>query len=126
MKSDTERAGTPAVVVQRFVSQPHRVQLSRRNGWRLPPNTVVVARPTKWGNPWKVGAEYIVAQEGGDRTARFTATECVSRYKLWLARNPHIVARARNDLRGKNLACWCKLDAPCHADVLLKLANEKS
>jgi hypothetical protein len=30
---------------------------------------------------------------------------------------------ARRDLKGKNLACWCPLDQPCHADILLRIAN---
>ncbi len=29
----------------------------------------------------------------------------------------------RAELRGKDLACWCPLDGPCHADVLLEIAN---
>jgi hypothetical protein len=33
---------------------PIRVQLSRKKGWKMPPNTIYVGRPTKWGNPYKV------------------------------------------------------------------------
>lgn len=33
-----------------------RIQLQRTKGWKLPPNTVVVARPSRWGNPYRVGA----------------------------------------------------------------------
>lgn len=104
---------------------PRRIRLSRAKGWRLPPNTHVVARPTKWGNP------FVVGQDG-------TAAECVDLYhKLLSGRlcliceasiedqqrtNRHAAAHL-GDLRGKNLACWCALDKPCHADVLLDLAN---
>lgn len=38
---------------------------------------------------------------------------------------PPTIDAARANLRGKNLACWCKQGDPCHADVLLKLANAK-
>jgi hypothetical protein len=86
--------------------KPSRVQLSRRKGWRLPAKTVCVARPSKWGNPYKVG-------EPGIPDA-WAAVNCF--------RN-HAATLPVHELRGKNLACWCALNAPCHADVLLKLAN---
>lgn len=105
---------------------PERIRLSRAKGWRKPPNAVVVARPTLWGNP------FVVGRDG-------TAAECVARYVLLASglidlgrRQPHpdhqIRAlkhiRAQIDvLRGKDLACWCPLNKACHADVLLRLAN---
>ncbi len=105
---------------------PIRVKLSRARGWRLPPNTVSVARPTKWGNPWKVGLVACGCRSAGDcnhNTFRAaTAQEAVDLYRCWIA----IGSRRRNELaelRDKNLACWCKPGAPCHADVLLELAN---
>jgi hypothetical protein len=70
----------------------------------MPPNTVYVGRPTKWGNPFK----------GKDRD------EIIRQYRLWITRG----ALDPYELRGKNLACWCPLDKPCHADILLELANE--
>ena len=86
-----------------------RVQLSRKKGWRLPPNTVVVSRPSRWGNPFK--ADW---PEGGkDRDW------AVSAFRGWIYYHPWDVT----PLRGKNLACWCPLDQPCHADVLLEIAN---
>jgi len=98
---------------------PVRVTLSRRKGWKMPPNTVKVDRSTKWGNPWKKG----------DKHPGFgmpmTAEEAVHLYrKMVVAGNGHItVKRVRAALRGKNLACWCKQGCACHADVLLDLAN---
>ena len=104
---------------------PERIQLSRRKGWKMPPNTVKVDRTTKWGNPFVVG-------EHG------TAAECVDLYRMLAGgllcmstrgnQDAQIAARkameqARAELRGKNLACWCRKDRPCHADVLLSLAN---
>lgn len=99
---------------------PERVQLSHRKGWRMPPNTVSVARPTVYGNPYRVG------RDG-------TAEECVAKFRADIERDiggPIGMHRALMrtllaKLRGKNLACWCPLDQPCHADALLELANRE-
>lgn len=101
---------------------PRRVQLSRKKGFRLPPNTIVVARPTKWGNPFKAG-EFVhrgPAYSGRDELVRDVEHAC-RLYRRWVfnLRSAADIA----ELRGKNLACWCPLDQPCHADVLLELAN---
>lgn len=98
------------------MSAPVRLALSRRRGFRLQEVShainclacVVVARPTRWGNPLIVGRD-------GDRA------ECVQRFKDEIA--PRLAAAARRELRGKNLACWCALGAPCHADILIEIAN---
>lgn len=76
----------------------------------MPPNTVKVCRPGKWGNPFIVGKD-------GD------ALQCVELYECLTADWRTEQAEALAELRGKNLACWCKPGAPCHADVLLSLAN---
>ena len=102
-------------------SPPTRVQLSRRKGWRMPPNTVKVDRCTQWGNPHRVGLCPVC---GADHTAE----EAVAEYRAWLVDpfgGADIAKRATRILRGKNLACWCPMDQPCHADVLLEWANEK-
>lgn len=93
-----------------MTARPIRVQLRRTKGWRMPPNTVSVARPTKWGNPTTV-------QSAG------SAERAVSRYWRHIEFLIAIRRRDLTELRGKNLACWCPLDQPCHADVLLELAN---
>jgi hypothetical protein len=106
------------------MEEPRRVQLSRARGWRMPDNTMSVARPTRWGNPFTVKA----AEEAGYGTgAQYTV---VAAFKHWMLGEPHWahggILPAVPDiepLRGMNLACWCRLDQPCHADVLLKLAN---
>jgi hypothetical protein len=98
--------------------KPERIQLRRKKGWRLPANTVVVARPSKWGNPTTV-------INGTRRNAVELYRDQVD---LWSADRK---AMARRELRGKNLACWCPVfdehgnRVPCHADVLIELANEK-
>lgn len=106
---------------------PSRVQLSRARGWRKPANTVVVARPSKWGNPFRVGD--CLVKTGGALAVEVvesaTATDVVAAFRQALE-NPRaapVRANIRANLAGKNLACWCRLDAPCHADVLLEVAN---
>ena len=91
---------------------PSRAQLRRTAGWRKPPGVVVVARPSRWGNPFVVGRD-------GDRA------ECVARYRRALEAGElrFTVEEACSQLAGRDLACWCALDVPCHADVLLEIAN---
>jgi hypothetical protein len=97
---------------------PSRVQLSRKKGWKMPPNTVRVCRPSVWGNPYKVG--------GIDHTTGRTIETRSDAVRLYVERGcaDCLSEEAKVFLRGKNLACWCPLDdEPCHADVLLKMAN---
>ena len=106
-----------------------RIQRRRTKGWRMPEGAVYVGRPSRWGNPFGMG-------DGGNWTslARRTVT---GNFRSWLvgkhwsgwsgpaseARRAKILDRI-SDLRGHDLACWCPLDQPCHADVLLELAND--
>ena len=96
--------------------EPKRIQRKRTKGWTMPENAVYVGRPTSWGNSFEVG-------EHG------TAQECVAKFLLdveaWRLEHPEAYQRWIGGLRGKDLVCWCPLDQPCHADVLLKLANEE-
>ncbi|MGY1731513.1 DUF4326 domain-containing protein [Geodermatophilus sp. SYSU D01045] len=120
---------------------PVRVQLSRARGWRKPPNTVVVARPSRWGNPFRVGETYLwlpgddetawplpTAREPGEQEDGSRVVRCPDRataiawFRRWAA-SGDLAAQARRQLRGRNLACWCPAGEPCHADVLLELAN---
>ena len=88
----------------------------------MPENTVSVCRPSKWGNPFKIGgcadcvapSEYYIAH---------TQAEAVRLYREFVTERPAVVDEIRRELRGKNLACYCKPGTPCHADVLLDLAN---
>lgn len=93
---------------------PKRIQRKRTKGWKMPEGAVYVGRPTVFGNPFKLGGALL-------------PEEIVPAYALWLnfsTKPEAIKARARlPELRGKDLACFCRLDAPCHADVLLRLAN---
>lgn len=95
-----------------------RVQLSRRKGWRMPANTVNVARPSRWGNPFTLAIARKLHPKEPDKVL---ARRVVRAYAITVAGYEHF-EKWIAPLRGKNLACWCKLDMPCHADVLLKLA----
>ena len=135
---------------------PKRIQRSRAKGWRMPPNTVAVSRPTKWGSPFDFRASdhcWTALAFGcrGDAKGRQEAS--VKAFRQWVDDpqgrvaewevgvvmeaagkkvdiSPRVTVGAapthdeiRAELRGKNLACWCALDMPCHADVLLEIAN---
>ena len=109
-------ANETSVAVQKLC-KPIRIQLSRAKGWRMPPNTVSVARPGKWGNPYRVG-------EKDHRTGgTMDAATAVDRFCDYIIRRPEREAAVMAELSGKNLACWCKIGDPCHADILLELAN---
>lgn len=96
---------------------PSRVRLSRTKGFRLPPNTVVVSRPSKWGNPFKAETRK------GITITRAMAVDLHD--ELLMTRCRHLWPEIREKLGGKNLACWCPLDGPCHADTLLRIANDR-
>lgn len=106
---------------------PERVQLSRKKGWRMPANTVKVDRSTKWGNPLMIGGARclshgptFVQQNIKDaETAVVFFREMLSYPVRPYPSHTEIV----EGLRGKNLACWCSPGEPCHADVLLEIAN---
>ena len=108
---------------------PERIQRSRAKGWRMPAGAVYVGRPTKWGNPFKVGAYNALLQHQMDRREAVDAfRRRLVGVENWWAGNPRrltltTVAEVRGELRGKDLVCWCPLDEPCHADVLLEWAN---
>lgn len=106
---------------------PQRIQLSRRKGWRMPPHTVKVDRTTKWGNPFIVGEDGTRARcielfrllIGGGLLCISAGEACLSRQRTLLLNIPD----ARAALAFHNLACWCPLSAPCHADVWLEFIN---
>lgn len=131
------------------MTTPRRIQLRRTKGYRKPPGAVVVARPGKWGNPYRVlpvpvyhgrsvvGMRWRVVRDDLPLTvpgeifryksgAHRLAVDLHRAYVLICLRGP--AGQALRDamdaeLRGRDLACWCPLDQPCHADVLLEVAN---
>jgi hypothetical protein len=118
-----------------LVNGPQRIQRKRVKGWRMPGDAVYVGRPTVYGNPFRVGVPFCGPTI---RTVQSPA-EAVDSFRAWVALDTldplcwdrdlivahvHLAAALeRSDLRGRDLACWCPLDQPCHADVLIELAN---
>lgn len=113
-----------------------RIQRKRTKNWKMPANAKYVGRPTKWGNPFKLSPEgalmyYEVRGKKRtwnqfDSTAKFTIKDVIKLYELWLdgkIENEQLGLSTPpsnfNELLGKDLACFCPLDSPCHVDVLL-------
>lgn len=109
---------------------PQRIQRKRTKGcWRMPGGAVYVGRGSRWGNPFRVGElnTYATSEEHPDGTP-MDRQDAVDLFAARVAmedifRDGALSAVVQAHLAGKDLACWCRLDQPCHADVLLKLAN---
>jgi hypothetical protein len=103
---------------------PKRIQLSRAKGWRMPPNTKKVDRSTRWGNPFTIENARECGYCGADAGMREFV---VQTFREMLSDAEFCGDVGYPDdlsaLRGKNLACWCPIGSPCHADVLLEMAN---
>ncbi|AXH44447.1 hypothetical protein PP353_gp71 [Arthrobacter phage Kumotta] len=107
---------------------PQRIQRKRTKGWRMPENTVYVGRPGKWGNPYAVGDEsaFMGHMPVHGIEEPLTSGDASQLFHLALT-GGHLdinVIHVRAELAGKNLACFCPPDKPCHADVLLEIANQ--
>jgi hypothetical protein len=93
----------------------------------MPEGAIYVGRPTRWGNPYRIGLVACGCRSVGEcnhNTLRVeTAAEAVAAYRAWVETWRSERRQQIELLRGKDLACWCPLDQPCHADVLLELAN---
>lgn len=130
---------------------PERIQLRRTKGWRKPEGAIVVARPSRWGNPWRVTkCNRIECGPEVTRWCVFLGNEAhhwhhqsradahrraVGLFRAYLLHmhgtlTPSAWQLDMGELAGRDLACWCPLEdaqgrrVPCHADVLLELANE--
>ena len=106
---------------------PQRIQRKRSKGWKMPEGAVYVGRPGKWGNPYVASGVTTAAdavQMYRDLIARVASGKCECSesdgLSVW---DRHVIRHARDLLGGRDLACWCPLDQPCHADVLLEIAN---
>lgn len=94
---------------------PTRLQRKRTRGYRLPEGAKSVTRPGPFGNPFPVS-------RFGDPAAH---AEAIARFRAWIEEPEQaaLVDRVRRELRGRDLACYCAPGLPCHADVLLEIAN---
>lgn len=107
------------------MNNPIGIQRKRTKGFRLPKNTICVNRPSKFGNPF-------IVDKHGNRE------ECVKLFEylcggMFCLTADNFEAQklfycnllvSVNELKGKNLACFCKTGTPCHRDILLKIANK--
>lgn len=102
---------------------PKRIQRKRSKGWKKPANTFCVGRPGYFGNPFvgiNAANDYHRWLSGEMRRAEFDRKNTAPFVMFFDKAN---VKREAVRLAGKNLACWCPLSDPCHADVLLEIAN---
>ena len=88
---------------------PKRIQRKRTKGWKMPEGAIYVGRPSRWGNPFSL--------------PNYTRAQAITNFRTRMIGMRAIGALDLSELRGKDLACWCPLDKPCHADVLLEMAN---
>jgi hypothetical protein len=98
--------------------EPKGVQLKRSRGYRKPPNAIVVSRPSRWGNPYRVGHDGVNDAAFAVALYEEWLLHSIEPRTQWIRANLHL-------LRGHDLACWCSLGLPCHRDVLLRLVNAK-
>lgn len=100
----------------------------------MPPDAVYVGRPTRFGNPFTVADARADDPELSETEAR---ARCASLFELWLTAeirltNPDLATRRAEildrlgELAGRDLACWCPPGLPCHADVLIEIANQEA
>lgn len=110
-----------------------RIQRKREKGWKMPPNTVSVTRPGKYGNPYtvkRVGMSEYAVYFGDMKVSMMSSSHrrvlqhCLDMYRTWALEQIAADPQWLEPLRGKSLACWCKEGDLCHGDLLLKLVKE--
>jgi hypothetical protein len=107
---------------------PQRIQRRRTKGWRAPEGAVYVGRGSKWGNPFVAGKILILTGKQAGQIADRADVVRMFRNVLRMKNAGHAIEQIRAELAGKDLMCWCPLvdgngkPAPCHADVLLRVA----
>lgn len=123
MSTSTDRRAERAV-------KPQRIQLSRKAGFNLQAASMALnglpavncARPGLWGNPYKPGYDDPIAgivTEPARLVRLYRGTVMQTAFPEWRQ-------KMRDQLVGRNLACWCALDKVCHTCVQLVIANSTS
>lgn len=106
---------------------PIRIQRRRARGWKMPTNTKYVGRGSLYGNPFRVARSPFELKYGGALIVESPA-EAVEKFREWIRHTSEgrfVAGCAARNLWGLDLACWCPADQPCHADVLLEIANPR-
>lgn len=99
-----------------------RIQRRRTKGWRLPARGICITRPGPYGNPFSIATVGLSLPEPQRR--QFV----VDAFRWWLMFDHDGIAlaeRAKRELRGKQLACFCPLTRSCHGDILCLAADGK-
>jgi hypothetical protein len=142
MQTDSKKHYTPTdannVLADGLSEIPFRVQRKRTKGYKMPANTKSVTRPHKFGNPYKIGMhnvwdikdretgkslkDILVAKNGENKY--HTIEDTLLAYREKIKASGAMQQIIKRELAGKNLACFCPLSSPCHADILLEVANE--
>ena len=90
---------------------------------QIPPDAVYVGRPSKWGNPFRIGEKHPADGHRIDRNEALELYRNALPLMLQARRDDGTIILDPGELRGKDLVCWCS-PLPCHADILLELANK--
>ena len=103
---------------------PKRIQRKRTKGWRMPKGAKYVGRPTAFGNPFTIGCEAWRFSTTVPHPVPETLAQVLEDYRYFA--NQWLLAQHDwlDELKGKDLACWCSLENSCHADILLELLEE--
>ncbi|MDI9885947.1 DUF4326 domain-containing protein [Streptomyces sp. HNM0645] len=135
---DLASAKAASFLAARITTTPERIQRKRTAGWSAN-GAKYVGRGSRWGNPFTVAD----CLEAGFAETKVEAREVVAdQFRWWIngeldgGPGPEGTSWSRerrdwirgnaSELRGRDLMCWCPTDGPCHADVLLKLANSSA
>lgn len=105
---------------------PNRIQRKRTKGWRAPEGAIYVGRGSEWGNPWRVGEPLMTHTPYPDGITHYAREFVITpeiAVALYRSAFELDIPEAVRQFRGRDLMCWCPLDSPCHADVLLEWAN---
>lgn len=104
---------------------PQRIQRRRTAGWRMPAGAVYVGRPSRWGNPFRVGEpyRYLSPTHGWRMGVIASPVHAATEFRIYLAARTDLHEEIRAELGGLDLACWCPLGQACHVDPLLEVAN---
>jgi Domain of unknown function (DUF4326) len=98
-----------------YQAHPLRVQRKRTKGYRMPAGVKYVGRGRgkygRFGNPFD--------------HREYGRADAIALYRQFVQSKPEFIAEIQRELRGKQLACWCPLNEPCHADVLAEIANRE-
>jgi len=107
--------------------KPKRLQRKRTKEFKIknlcknPNGYVFVGRPSKWGNPYIVGQKY--RKNITDKFDTWDLEKVLFEYRKYIETRLYLKPDCLNELKGKDLVCWCSLEKKCHADILLELAN---